>query len=84
MADERYACPCCRALTLRERGGFEICPVCWWEDDGQGDADAEVARGGPNGTLNLAQARANYLAVGASDPVFLDRVRKPHSDEEIS
>nr|WP_282707098.1 CPCC family cysteine-rich protein [Nonomuraea coxensis] len=32
--DGPYACPCCRYVTLGERGGFEICPVCLWEDDG--------------------------------------------------
>jgi hypothetical protein len=84
MVDRRLACPCCRSLTLRERGGFEICPVCWWEDDGQDDGDAEVVRGGPNGTLSLAKARANYLACGASDQSLVARVRKPRSDEEAS
>ena len=33
-------CPCCGYLTLDERGGYEICPVCYWEDDGQDDHDA--------------------------------------------
>jgi hypothetical protein len=61
-----FACPCCRCLTLDERGGFEICPVCFWEDDGQDDADAAIVRGGPNGRLSLEQARANYAAFGAS------------------
>lgn len=51
------ACPCCDYPTLNERGAFEICPICWWEDDGRGDADATC---GPNGDTSLAQARANF------------------------
>ena len=54
-----YACPCCLFTTLGERGGFEICPVCFWEDDGQDDHDADVVRGGPNGVLSLNAARTN-------------------------
>ena len=42
-----YRCPCCGYKTLPERGGFELCPVCFWEDDGQDDADADTIRGGP-------------------------------------
>lgn len=33
--DGPHRCPCCGFLTLDERGTFEICPVCFWEDDGQ-------------------------------------------------
>jgi hypothetical protein len=43
-------------LTLNERGGWEICAVCFWEDDGQDDHDADNVRGGPNGALSLTQA----------------------------
>ena len=46
-----HPCPCCRARTLHERGSFECCPVCYWEDDGQGDHDADKVRGGPNSDL---------------------------------
>jgi hypothetical protein len=77
----RERCPCCGFRTLRERGGYEICKVCFWEDDGQDEADADELRGGPNGDLSLSQARANYGAVGASDPRFVDRVRKPTLEE---
>ena len=69
------ACPCCRHLTLRERGAFEICSVCSWEDDGQDDQDADIVRGGPNGALSLTQARANYEERSRAD------VRSPHQDE---
>lgn len=27
-------CPCCGYRTLRERGDYEICKICFWEDDG--------------------------------------------------
>lgn len=77
-----YRCPCCGRLTLKGRGMFEICPVCFWEDDGQDDHDAEVVRGGPNRRLSLTEARRNYLAVGAADPVNLHHVRKATSAEQ--
>ncbi|WP_424927531.1 CPCC family cysteine-rich protein [Amaricoccus tamworthensis] len=53
-------CPCCKLPTLRERGKFELCMVCWWEDDGQDDAQADEVWGGPNGDYSLTKARKNY------------------------
>lgn len=78
---KRVACPCCGFLTLSDRGGFEMCPVCWWEDDGQDDIDSDIVRGGPNGELSLSQARVNFRSVGASDPRFVKSVRPPLPDE---
>jgi hypothetical protein len=66
-----YTCPCCGQRTLSERGAYEICRVCRWEDDGQDDHDRGVIRGGPNGALSLDVARAEYEAEGG--------VRQPHS-----
>ena len=54
-----YRCPCCGFVTLSERGGDEICPVCFWEDDGQDDHGADNVRGGPNYSLSLSEARRN-------------------------
>jgi Cysteine-rich CPCC len=59
-----YTCPCCGHATLSERGGYEICQECWWEDDGQDDHDSAVVRGGPNGRQSLDDARASYAARG--------------------
>ncbi|NUP06284.1 MAG: hypothetical protein HOW73_09525 [Polyangiaceae bacterium] len=71
------SCPCCRTLTLSRRSGFEICPVCFWTDDGQDDPDADVVRDGPNAKLSLTTARQNFLACGAASAEFKDRVRAP-------
>jgi len=74
-------CPCCGNLTLGERGGFDICPVCFWEDDGQDDPHADEVWGGPNGGLSLTEARTNYRRIGASDERALRHVRPPRPDE---
>jgi hypothetical protein len=72
-----YACPCCHHKTLHERGGDEICPVCYWEDDGQDEHDADEIRGGPNENLSLRDAQRNFLEFGACSKRFIDNVRAP-------
>jgi hypothetical protein len=74
-------CPCCLCKTLAERGAFEICSVCFWEDDGQDDWDADLMRGGPNGLLSLTEARANYARLGACEESMVRNVRPPRPDE---
>jgi hypothetical protein len=64
------------------RGGFELCPVCYWEDDGQDNQDADRVRGGPNAAWSLTQARANFATYGASDERFCGKVRQPTPKEE--
>jgi len=76
-----YRCPCCRSLTLYGRAGYEICPVCYWEDDGQDDHDADEVRGGPNANLSLTQARVNFREFGASDRRSVSHVRKATAEE---
>lgn len=48
-------CPCCDYPTLTERGMYEICPICWWED--QSELVTGIA-GGPS----LKDARANFAS----------------------
>ncbi len=78
---QRYRCPCCLFPTLRERGGFEICKVCFWEDDGQDEQDADTVRGGPNAALSLSDARRNFALFGACEERFKGKVRPPNSRE---
>jgi len=76
-----FSCPCCGNRTLGEREGYEICPVCFWEDDGQDDHDADIVRGGPNYDLSLTAARENFKRIGAADPRNLPHVRPPTEEE---
>lgn len=81
-AEKAYRCPCCNYKTLHSRAGYEICPVCFWEDDGQDDHDADEVRGGPNQFLSLTDARSAFKLRGACGERFLDEVRPPLEDEE--
>jgi Cysteine-rich CPCC len=63
---DRFECPCCRQLTLDERGHYEICPKCNWEDDPIQE-DKPDFEGGAN-RLSLNEARRNFLLYGTSDP----------------
>ena len=81
QTSKAFRCPCCNFKTLLGRGHFEMCPVCWWEDDGQDDHDAGQVRGGPNGNLSLRQAQENFRKFGASEESFVGKTRKPLPDE---
>jgi hypothetical protein len=76
-----YRCPCCGFITLAERGAFEICDVCYWEDDGQDEHDVDVVRGGPNHDLSLSLARQNFGAIGACNEYCAQFVRAPRPEE---
>ena len=67
-----FPCPCCDYFTLDTRGGFDICPVCFWEDDGA-DFENPDATGGPN-AVSLRTARRNFRRHGACEERFADRV----------
>lgn len=79
--NQGYPCPCCGCLTLSEpeRGTFEICPVCFWEDDDLQFNNPEFF-GGAN-QISLNKARKNYKEFGASSKEFLNHVKIPFSHE---
>jgi hypothetical protein len=76
-----YRCPCCKFKTLCGRAAYEICPICFWEDDGQDEHDADEIRGGPNGFLSLKQAQTNFREYGAVERRFCGNVRPPYTEE---
>ena len=63
----KYKCPCCGFYTFDEKlnGNYDICPVCFWEDDPIQLEDNEY-KGGAN-RVSLIQARHNFLLFGACE-----------------
>lgn len=78
---EKITCYCCGYKTLTEGPGeYDICPVCYWEDDGSGfigsDEPSSVNKG-----LPLSEAQRNYKKYGACHPMFREKVRPPRPNE---
>jgi len=60
QTDGLFHCPCCGFPTLDERAAYDICLICWWEDDGQDGHNASLSTGGPNHGNSLSHARKNF------------------------
>jgi hypothetical protein len=77
----RFICPCCGYLTLHERppDSWEICPVCFWQQDPGQNEDPDDECGANNVSLN--QARANFHLFSAAEQRVINYVRKPLDSE---
>ena len=58
MSSPKLACPCCGCLTLPSHGTYDICPVCFWEDDFTVDPEDDLNAN----SMTLFDARANLVA----------------------
>lgn len=77
-----YPCVCCGHLTASEPpGNYEICPICFWEDDAVQLRWPNIS-GGAN-KVSLIQGQANYREFGACESRLIPHVRRPRDDEEI-
>jgi hypothetical protein len=73
----KFACACCGYKTLDHppNGSYDICVVCFWEDDLLQLSDPNY-EGGAN-TISLKTAQENFARFGASQERFLINVRPP-------
>jgi hypothetical protein len=58
---------------------FQICPVCFWEDDGVQLHNHEYEGGANQVSLNMA--RQNFIKFGACEENFVKDVRPPQPEE---
>jgi hypothetical protein len=77
----KYTCPCCGYKTLDEEppGTYDICSICFWEDDGVQYRDPDYDGGANNPSLR--QAQKNYLVFGACEDGCIEFVRKPNEKD---
>jgi len=72
-------CPVCGFRTLPRYpryNRFEVCPICYWEDDGIGEQPEMV------NSVSVREARRNFSACGAFHPKFANQTRDPTADDE--
>lgn len=77
----RYPCPCCGFLTYTKApcGEYDICQVCFWEDDPI-QKEYPDEDGGAN-KVSLNQARINFRKFGACEEECIPFVRPPRQEE---
>ena len=78
---EAYPCPACGFLVFEEPpGSYEICPICFWEDDLVQLIWTDYA-GGANDP-SLIEAQRTFESIGAVEERLLPFVRKPTATDE--
>lgn len=76
-----FPCPCCGRLVFPELpGSYEICPVCFWEDD---VSQLRFPRMGGANHVSLIEAQKNYKEFGACELRVKPHVRPPRANESI-
>jgi len=73
MSNTFEQCDCCDFFTIPEGRDYEICPVCFWEQDAFGVSEPRQSSGANNG-LSLLEGRENFKTFGACDKRFIQNV----------
>ena len=74
-------CPCCHSLTLPGRLDWDICLVCFWEDDVLVENGRDPQS--PANKSRLSTAQVNYLTLGACAEAAIPDVRAPLPGEVL-
>ena len=75
-----YPCPCCGYLVHEEPpGSFEICPICFWEDDNVQLRYAGISIGANH--VSLMEAQQNFISFGACEERIKEYVRPPNAED---
>ena len=77
----KATCMICGHKTLESRCDWDICPVCFWEDDVILEGVDKVSPA--NMDLRVSESQANYMVFRSSSKQHVSSVRKPMPDEEL-
>jgi len=78
----KYPCPCCGHIVFDEpAGSYEVCPICYWEDD-LSQLRFPETDGGAN-IPSLIEGQKNFQKYGASALGLKQYVRPPTQNEQV-
>jgi hypothetical protein len=76
----KYPCPCCGYLVFDEPpGSYEICPICFWEDDLAQLRFPRMSWGANR--VSLIEAQENYFRNGVCELRFRANVRAAEASD---
>jgi hypothetical protein len=77
-----FPCPCCHYLTLdiQPPGSYQICEICFWEDDIEQFNDPQF-KGGVN-RISLREAQRNFEAFGCCEERLKQYVRPVEATDQ--
>ena len=66
-AETLYTCPCCgyKTRSYEDYGSYEICKICFWEDDAFQVENPDTDMGA--NPISLRQAQKNFKEFGACE-----------------
>ena len=76
----KFTCQCCGYKSLSQQNNYEICKICFWEDDPSQSKFAKMSGGANN--LSLIDAQQNYIKYKVSDSRYKDKVRSITNADE--
>ncbi|WP_337104419.1 CPCC family cysteine-rich protein [Paenibacillus sp. YIM B09110] len=71
IQEELSICPCCEYKSLLSNGEYDICPVCFWEDDGTINPEEYSS---PN-HMTLDEGRKHFTEFGAMSLSSLEFIK---------
>jgi len=77
--DGELACEVCGYITVSHP--YDICTVCFWEQEMLDESEYDKATGGPNSDLSVIQARQKFGKIGAVNERLLQFVVPPEAGE---
>ncbi|MBC7554741.1 MAG: hydrolase [Taibaiella sp.] len=77
---DKFACACCGFFTISEI--HDICDVCYWEEDIY--QEEHIFDNGGSNKVCLADAKQNMINFGACEIEFINFVRVPTTDEQVT
>jgi Cysteine-rich CPCC len=76
----KQPCPCCGFLTFDgPPGSYDICSICFWEDDIVQLAFPDLA--GAANKCSLIEGQQNFKSFGASERRLLSHIRKTEATD---
>lgn len=70
----KYTCPCCGYQTLDNKHEYNICPICFWEDDWWQENNPYLSGGANHVSLYIAQR--NFQLFGACERTMYENRRR--------